>query len=66
MLYLVVVVCFVHCQNQRMDTVATVLALRRVAIDTCHGEVLALVSIAATLADSDTGRVEGLLVDAEL
>ena len=66
MLNTVVIVCFVHCQNQRMDTVATVHALRRVAIDTCHGKVLALVSIAATLTDRYACGVECLLVDAEL
>ena len=66
MLNTVVIVCFVHCQNQRMDAIATVRCSQGIAVDTCLGEIHTLEAITASLADRYTSGVEGLLVDADL
>ena len=56
----------VNGQDEGMDAIATVRCLYGVSVDTCCREVLTLIEVTATLTDRYTGRVECLLVDAEL
>ena len=56
----------VNGQDEGMDAVATIRRLYGITVDAGSREVLTLIEVTAALTDRYAGRVESLLVDAEL
>ena len=56
----------VNGQDEGMDAIATIRSLYGITVDAGSREVFTLIEVRTTLADRYAGRVECLLVDAEL
>ena len=61
-----VVVWLVNVEYERMDAVATVSSCGGILVRTCFGEILSLIEVIRTFADSYYSRVEDLFVHIDL